>query len=150
MSTEKKEGSILLRELDPFILAGSLLTLSCLVMLISFSIFQSQDEPDWSKIWLIASSFVLCYVIFNSILSYSANNINRYWTRSFIGYVALILISGGVAYALSGIPIDEAGTYKWLYVVFTMCFLIFLVIVRLMRTILDLAQKQDKNLRNEL
>ncbi len=118
-------------------------------MLISYGGLSKSEAPDKGKIYLVSASFVLIYVIFNSILSYGIDNMAKYLPRSIIGFVGLVVISSVVAQLLSGIPIDEAGTYKWLYIVFSMCYIIFLVIVRTMRKIIDLAQEQDKNLRNE-
>ncbi len=144
--TQSTSQSLFYKEVNPLILAGALLVVSCLSMLIAYGRYEGEELKN---IWLVSGSFVLCYVILNSILSYNAENINSYWTRGIIGFVGLILLSSVVATKLSGVSIEDAGTYKWLYVVFTICFIIFLVIVRLMRTIIDLAQKQDKRLRNE-
>jgi len=126
------------------------LVISSIVMLITYSGLKGAESPNMEKIWLVAASFVLIYVIFNSIISYGTNEVNKYVPRSIIGFVGLILLSCVIAQFLSRVPIDEAGTYKWLFVVFTMCYIVFLLIVRMMRKIIDLAQEQDKRLRNEL
>ena len=54
-----------------------------------------------------------------------------------------------MSWAFSGLTIDEAGSFRWLYVVFTMGYIILLAIVRSMRRIVAMAQKQDKRLRGE-
>lgn len=147
---DSNSPSLFERKLDPLIQAGVTLLLSCVVMLITYGGVSQSEDGQMDKIWLVSSSFVLIYVIFNSILSYGTDQVNRYVPRSVIGFVLLIVLSSVVAQMLSGIAIDDAGTYKWLFVVFTMCYMVFLVIVRMMRKIIDLAQEQDKKLRNEI
>jgi len=145
----RSEPSLLSASIDPLYLALGCLVAACVIMLISYGGLSKSDAPDKSQIYLVSASFVLIYVIFNSILSYGIDNMAKYLPRSIIGFVGLTVISTVVAQLLSGVAIDDAGTYKWLYIVFSMCYIIFLVIVRTMRKIIDLAQEQDKNLRNE-
>ena len=64
-------------------------------------------------------------------------------------FIALLVGGGFLAYLVSGVTIDEAGSFRWLYVVLTMGYLIFLAIVQSMKRIVDIAIQQDKRLRNE-
>jgi hypothetical protein len=58
-------------------------------------------------------------------------------------------VGGLLAYLISGLSIDEAGSYKWILFIFTFCYILFLSIVRAMKKIVTIAQKQDKRLRGE-
>ena len=104
-------------------------------------------ESASNNAWIIMTAFVLFYALFNSILSLKADSMNRYWSRSIMSFVGLIAVSIGVSTLLSGIGIDEAGSFRWLFLVLTIGYLVFLVIVRLMRRIVEIAIKQDERLR---
>lgn len=99
--------------------------------------------------WLINTSFILLFSMVNVVLSLSAKNLTKYWSWSIYSFMAYLLVSGLVAWAISGVAIQDAATYKWLYFMLTIIYLVFVSIARLMRFIVDLALKQDKRLRNE-
>lgn len=44
---------------------------------------------------------------------------------------------------------DEAGSFRWLYIVFALTYLVFISIVNMMRKIMEIAKKQDARLRGE-
>lgn len=99
--------------------------------------------------WLISASFLLLFALLNSILGLQAKEINQYWQYSVYSFIGFLFVSAGVAYLFSGIAIGDAASYKWIYFVLTIIYLVFISIVRLMRFIVYLAQKQEKNLHNE-
>lgn len=99
--------------------------------------------------WLINTSFILLFAMVNVVLSLNVQNLTRYWSLSIYSFIGFLLISGIVSYLISGVAISNAATYKWLYFMLTFIYLVFVAIARLMRFIVDLAQKQDKRLRNE-
>ena len=68
---------------------------------------------------------------------------NKYWARSVMCYSVLAIVSAGTAYLFSSIPFGEAGTFKWLFIVFSFSYLIFLSIVRFMRNIVEFAEQED-------
>ncbi len=55
----------------------------------------------------------------------------------------------GWCYLLSGKNIDDTGGFSWLWIVLTMVYLVFFVIARTMKSIVDIANEQDKKLRGE-
>ncbi|MDX1409977.1 MAG: hypothetical protein R3330_17630, partial [Saprospiraceae bacterium] len=81
--------------------------------------------------------------------SLCADNMNRYWSRSIMCFVGLMALSILTSTVVSGASMDEAGTFRWLFVVLTIGYLVFLVIVRLMKRIVDIAIKQDEKLRGK-
>ena len=106
-------------------------------------------NPDPNSPWIIFTSFVLFFSITTSVLSLKSSDMNRYWGRSIIAFAALLVLSGSCAWLLSGLSIDEAGSFRWLFVVLTVGFLVFLSITRLVKRIVDIAIKQDDRLRGE-
>ncbi len=99
--------------------------------------------------WSMAASGLLFYSIMNSVLSLSYSDQNKYWVRSFISYAGLMIAASFFAYLISGLTIKEAESYKWLFKLFTIGYIVFLTIVRLMRKIVQIAQKEDNRQRGE-
>ena len=106
-------------------------------------------DSDSNSPWIVFTSFVLFFSIANSLMSLKAENMNRYWSRSIIAFMGLLVLSGLFATLFSGLSIDEAGSFRWLFVVLTFGYLVFLSIVRLMKKIVDIAIEQDDRLRGE-
>ena len=74
--------------------------------------------------WMTAASFLLLFAMFNSVFSLSAENMLKYWGRSIYSYLGLAFASGLAAYFFSALSIDEAGSYRWIYVVLTIGYLV--------------------------
>ena len=106
----------------------------------SAGVEMKQDTP-----WVIGATFILFFAIFNAILSLLAKNMDQYWTRSMIGYVAVAGIAGLLAWAFSSQSINEAGTFRWIYIVLTFGYLLFLSMIRAMRKIVEFAQREEWN-----
>jgi hypothetical protein len=69
----------------------------------------------------------------------------QYWNRSLASFVALAVISGLFAYLASGIWIDDAGSYRWIYIVVSIGYVIFLSMVTFMKNIVEFAEKEEWN-----
>lgn len=95
--------------------------------------------------WTIAATFILFFAIFNALISLMTDNMDRYWTRSILSYVALAGLGGLLAWGFSSMTINEAGSYKWIYIVLTFGYLLFLSMIGFMRKIVDFAQKEEWN-----
>ncbi len=95
--------------------------------------------------WTVAASFILFFAIFNSIISLMTDNMDRYWTRSILSYVALAGSVALLAWAFSSLTINEAGSYKWIYIVLTFGYLLFLSMIGFMRKIVEFAQREEWN-----
>lgn len=116
-----------------FILASKVIKLSGLM-----------EVPDRFP-WITAASFLLLFALFNSVFSLSAENILKYWGRSLYSFVGLAVGSGLAAYLFSSITIDEAGSYRWIYIVLTIGYLVFLGMMAFMRQIVEFAQREEWN-----
>ena len=93
--------------------------------------------------WTVATSFLLFFAIFNSIISLGCEDLNQYWGRSMLSFVVLAVLSGGIAWFFSSMSIQDAGTYKWIYFVLGFGYLVFLSILGFMKRIVDFAERED-------
>lgn len=95
--------------------------------------------------WMTAASFMLFFSVFNSVFSLSAKDLNAYWTKSMLCFVGLALATGLVAYLFSSLPISEAGSYRWIYIVVTIGYLVFMSMMGFMKQIVEFAQREEWN-----
>lgn len=99
--------------------------------------------------WILMTTCILFYAVVSSVLSLFSKSPNRYWRDAIFSYVGLMIVCAGTATLLSGISMDEAGSFRWLFLVLSLGYLVFLSIVRLMRRIVEIAIKQDEKLRGQ-
>lgn len=95
--------------------------------------------------WMTAAVFMLCFAVFNSVFSLSAENMMKYWGRSVYSFMGLAVTSGMLAWLFSSMTISEAGSYRWIFIVVTMSYLVFLSMMAMMRRIVDFAQREEWN-----
>lgn len=95
--------------------------------------------------WMTAAAFLLLFAVFNSVYSLTAKSIAKYWGRSIYSFMGLAAVSGFIAYLFSSMTISEAGSYRWIYVVVTFGYLVFLSLMAFMRKIVEFAQKEEWN-----
>ncbi len=121
------------------------------LLLIQLVIWQSPsgNTGDSLAAWEASFTILLLFSVTNAILSIATKNMGQYWIFSLISYIALAFIGGFLATQISGVTVDEAGHFRWLYLLFTFIFLIILTIAQTMRKIVEIAQKQDARLRGE-
>lgn len=96
-----------------------------------------------SVFWVVAGASILFFGLFNSIISLGASDMNKYWYHSTASYAVLMLLCGSCAYLFSSLTITEAGTFKWIFMVLTFGYLLFLSIMRFMRKVVQIAQEED-------
>ncbi len=102
-----------------------------------------------SGTWIIGTAMIFCYIILNAIVAFRIDIIVPYWSKSIMFFIGLLVLTYGWCYLLTGKHIDDAGGFSWLWIVLTMAYLVFFVIARSMKRIVDLANDQDKKLRGE-
>lgn len=95
--------------------------------------------------WLTAASFMLFFAMFNSIFSLSAKEMNQYWSRSMMSFMGLAIASGLLAWLFSSVSINNAGSYRWIYVVVTIGYLVFMSMMRMMKKIVEFAEREEWN-----
>lgn len=95
--------------------------------------------------WSIGSAFMLFFALMNSLLSIRSVSFVKYWGASMYSYLALAFCTSMAAWGFSGIPLREAGSYRWIYIVVTVGFVVFLSMVNFMKIIVRFAEKEEWN-----
>lgn len=126
--------------------AGLLFVVGLALMALGWVLARNGVESiDRLFAWTVAGAFALLFAILNSLMSLKAVHAGKYWGASVYSYMALALCSGTAAWLFSGIPIREAGTYRWIFIVVTFGFLVFLSMVNFMKKIVRFAEKEEWN-----
>ncbi|MEL6923147.1 MAG: hypothetical protein AAFO94_03795 [Bacteroidota bacterium] len=140
------DQSIWYKAYNPMFQAGFALLLSVGIMLGALALRAlGLVDSDLLFPWMCTTSIMLVFALFNSVFSLGAEDMNKYWSRSVMSFAAFAVLSGFVAYFLSGTSIGEAKTYKWIYFVTIFSYLVFLSIIRFMKGIIEFAQKEEWN-----
>lgn len=95
--------------------------------------------------WTITAAFVLFFSVGNALISILASDTEKYWSRSILSFVGLAVLAGLMAYLFSSMGINEAGSYRWIYIVLTIGYLVFLSIIGFMKKIVEFAQREEWN-----
>ena len=134
------------RKFTPPIQALLILVFS-LVLMIGGVIFDKLGILEMDRLypWTIATGLLLLFAMFNSVSSLRDDNFAKYWSASMYSYIGLALLNGAAAWLISGVPVGEAESYKAIYIVVTVGFLVFLSMVNLMKKIVNFAEKEEWN-----
>ena len=97
--------------------------------------------------WITFTSFILFFALTTCVLSLRAPSQRWYWNRSILSFIGVVVASALFGQLFSGLSINEAGSFRWLFIVMSIGYLVFMSIVRLMRRIMDIVIKQDERLR---
>jgi len=95
--------------------------------------------------WMSAAAFMLFFAMTNSIFSLSSKNMMQYWSRSIYSFLGLAVTSGLMAYFFSSLSINEAGSYRWIFTVLTIGYLVFMSIMATIKRIVEFAEKEEWN-----
>lgn len=137
--------SVFEKQISPFVQAAVVLGLITVAILISKIVATSSVEVRDSFPWEMAFSGLLFYAIFNCIFSFAYEDQNSYWWKSLLSFALLGAGSMLIAWWASGLSMDEAGSYRWMALLFTFSYLVMLTMCRAMRMILQWAQKQGRS-----
>lgn len=129
---------------NPIVQAVVVFGLSLLVMVVLL-ILKNTDTSDIDNriYWVVAGASILFYALFNSVISLAVADMNQYWLRSTASYAVLMVVCGALAYLFSSLTMTEAGSFKWIFMVLTFGYLLFLSIMRFMRKVVQIAQSED-------
>lgn len=131
---------------DPIIQGAIVLAGIAIVMLTAFIISKfSLNLITLRFYWLTTTAFLLFFAVFNSVSSLASNDGVKFWGRSMYSYMGLAICSGILAWLFSGISIFDAGSYSWLFKVVTFVYIVFMTLVRSMKTIVEFAQREEWN-----
>ncbi|MFZ4633785.1 MAG: hypothetical protein ACOYNO_06220 [Saprospiraceae bacterium] len=95
--------------------------------------------------WAIATAFTLLFALLNSLMSLTADNSMQYYGSSVYSYVGLAFMNGVAARYISGVQLIDAESYRWIYIVITVGFLVFMSMVNLMKKIVQFAEREEWN-----
>ena len=143
---EKSNTSVFFKNLyNPVWQGGVIFTLVVLTMLIFKGLHASQNiDIDLLVYWMISGTGVLVFALFSSVISLAIEtDMNAYWTRSTGIYALLMIVLGCLAWFLSGYSIGEAGSFRWIFMVLTFGYLLFLSLMRFMKKVVFIAQQED-------
>jgi hypothetical protein len=141
---EKNQTTFMDKAMNPLFQSLVVLGISLTAMIVFWALnYANMMDVDSRVFWVIGGATTLFFGLFNSVISLAASDMNVYWFRSTFCYAVLMIASGFLAYLFSGMTITEAGSFKWIYMVLTFGYLLFLSIMRFMRKIVQIAQKED-------
>ena len=146
MQERPQLDSLFNRQIRPVYQLGTAILLMIVVMGIA-KVFKVADDPIFY--WEIAFAVLMGFGLFNAIFSIPYKERMVYFRNSVFSYMALAILSGVLATVISGLSLDNAGEFRWLYIVFTFSYLVFISIVNAMRKIIEIAKRQDAKLRGE-
>jgi hypothetical protein len=129
---------------NPVLQAG-LVFVAALVVILGSKVVQATGliEVGQRFPWMTAASFMLLFAVFNSIFSVSAKNLQKYWGRSIFCFMGLAAANGLLAWLFSSLTINEAGSYRWIYVVVTFGYLVFLSMMGFLKSIVEFAEREE-------
>lgn len=144
--SQYEEQSLFAKAYNPILFAGGIFTAHLVFVLVSKLVhLTGLVEVGQRFPWVSAASFLLFFAVFNSIFSLSAKNAGQYWSRSMLSFAGLAIANGMVAWLFSSLTISEAGSYRWIYVVVTFGYLVFMSIMNLIKKIVEFAQREEWN-----
>ncbi len=132
--------------IHPFYMAGGACLLALVLMglgkMAGFEGFSSESKGEFP--WMISAAVLLMYIVFSSVASLLAPDINRHYKLAIPAYVILLIANSGLAYLFSNMTwIDEVGSYKWIYFVLTIGYLMMQLMTRFIKKIMVMAQRED-------
>lgn len=138
--------SFLERKMNPLqqvlLFAGASVAMMVLTWLFNLTGWYEKD-PLFP--WSVGTAFLLLFAVFTSLMSLNADSSLQYWGRSVYAFLGLAFFNGLAAWLFSGVPLGEAHSYRWIYIVVTIGFLVFLSVVNLMKKIVQFAEKEEWN-----
>lgn len=142
---ENKSHPVFAKLQNPIYQAVMLLAAVLIFNLGSMAFKAAGMEIEQRFPWTIAASFLLFFAAMNAIMSIFTKNMDNYWSRSILSFIGLAAVSALLAQLFSGLTMSEAGSYKWIYIVLTIGYLVFLLMLTAMRKIVDFAEREEWN-----
>ena len=139
-----------LKDFTPYKQAAIVVGLALIVMtLAKFLQLLNVTAVNPEKIWVLSATFGLFFTVANCLFSLNAKDATKFWNQSMIAFTMTILSLGILAWLISGVSINEMGSFRWLYIVIIIGYIVFSTIVRMMRSIVDFAMKEEWNQPNK-
>jgi len=144
-----KTQSILSKRIHPVKLGLITILLMIAMMLILRMSADQQLESNKLFYWEISLVFLMAYALFSCVFSLNAVNKLKYFITSILIYIAIVIIGIVTASFFSGLAIDEAASFEWMFKLFSICYLILISVFNLMSTVIELLRKQDEDVQRQ-
>ncbi|MEP7195610.1 MAG: hypothetical protein ABI851_03775 [Saprospiraceae bacterium] len=134
----------------PILQAALCLAIAFFLQLSYFIIYKLQHKDiEVIDIWAICPTLLLFYILLNIVFGFKNENINNYYRNSIYGFVGFLALDIIFCQFLTGQGVSEVKSIKWIIFVFGIVYLVFLSILNLIRFILQLVLKQDRQIQEE-
>jgi hypothetical protein len=100
-------------------------------------------EPSEKFPYMAGAASLFIFAMFGSMFIVKAKNVSKYIGRAIYCYLGLVVTTILISWLLTSKPIGEVGSYKWIYLVLTIGFMIFLGIMIFVRNIVEYAEKEE-------
>jgi hypothetical protein len=145
-----EQPSILTKNISPYYQSAFIFGMLLLFDLYSIGSKEGGDTIIFAKsIWRNCVAMLLFFILANCILSLGSNANLKYVRDSIFAYMGLAFMGGSLSYFICKTSMDQAGSFRWLFIVLSMVFIIFLAMINTMKFLVELAKRQDSKLRGE-
>jgi hypothetical protein len=147
METDK---SIFDKQFKPYYQALFVLLIYIIILLI-VGLLKYLDWITFTSIdyWKYATAVVLFFIMVNCVYCFPAKEKMIYYRDSILTYTLVLIVFSIASKFFSGMNISEAESYSWIWMVFSIIYIVLITIINLLRKIVEVAIKQDQNLTNE-
>ncbi len=143
---DNPNNSIFAKAMNPFLMAAVALGGAVVFMLLGEMMEAFGTEMSERFAYISGGSFLLLYAIYNSIFSLNSTDLNDYWKKSIFAYLLLLVSVTIIAYIFSGIWINEAGTFRWIFSILSFGYLTFLSVMGMVKRVFLIIKKEDERM----
>ncbi len=134
----------------PLIQAIFCLGLALMIQFVTFIYFKIKGSLlDATDIWFICPVMLLFFVLFNVVFGFEQKNIGVYYRDSIYGFIGIMAVDIFSSQLLTDKTVFEVKSISWIIMVFCIVYLVFISILNLIRFIMLLVLKQDKNIQDQ-
>jgi uncharacterized BrkB/YihY/UPF0761 family membrane protein len=137
-------------KIHPFRIGIIIIILNLTLQLLSWLyITYVAHTPNTEQYWTIALCGSFLTMILSCLVYLLSPDINNFWWQAILSFVVVTAVGIITAVYFSGQSMDEAGNYRLIYVVFGFSYILLLAIIRTMKWIMGIAEREDARLRGE-
>ena len=138
-----------IKSISPFYQAILAFILLLIADTLLISVSSSPKSQLFTQIWTNCIAMVLFYIVANCLLSLRTSTNAKYVRDSIFAFIALSAAGILISQFLSEKSMDQSGSFRWLFIVLGVGYMIFLGIINTMKFLLEWAKSQDGSLRGE-
>ncbi|TVR79317.1 MAG: hypothetical protein EA409_09410 [Saprospirales bacterium] len=130
---------------NPFYLASASFLTGMVIVVIGLLSQAFIELPDNGVfVWGIFTAMILIYSLFNTIMLFSFNAENKYWTLSVYSFIALGSLCVLTSWGLTGISLNESGGFRSIISILVIGYTIFLGIGWSIMKIVSFTMQRDQ------